>query len=75
MDSGLQSIGRMLMIFGAVFLVLGGVVLRAGWLPWPGRLPGDILIQRKNFTFYFPVATSILLSIIISLVLWLIGRR
>ena len=75
MDSGLQSIGKMLLIFGAIFVVLGGVLLLAGRLPWSGRLPGDIVVQRKNFTFYFPFATSIVLSIIISLFFWLIGRR
>jgi hypothetical protein len=75
MDSGLQSTGKMLLIFGAVFLAVGGLLLLAGRLPWLGRLPGDLVVQRKNFTFYFPLATSILLSILLSIVLWLIGRR
>jgi len=65
----------MLLIFGAIFVVVGGLLLLAGRLPWSGRFPGDILIQRKNFIFYFPLATSILLSILLSLVFWLIGRR
>jgi hypothetical protein len=75
MDSGLQSLGRVLIIFGAIFVVVGGLVVLAGRLPWSGRLPGDVIIQRKNFTFYFPFATGILLSIIVSLIFWLIGRR
>jgi len=44
-------------------------------IPYLGRLPGDILIQKNNFTFYFPLATSILISIILSLVFWLWSRR
>ena len=44
-------------------------------VPWLGRLPGDISIQRGSWTFYFPLGTSILLSIVLTLVLWLIGRR
>jgi hypothetical protein len=75
MDSGLQSTGKMLLIFGAIFVVVGGLLLLAGRLSWSGRLPGDIVIQRKNFIFYFPLATSILVSILLSLVFWLIGRR
>jgi hypothetical protein len=62
-------------------LVLIGIVLVAAGLLWPwlqkagiGRLPGDILIERDGFTLYLPVTTSILISIVISLVLWLIGR-
>ena len=44
-------------------------------IPYLGKLPGDILIQKKNFTFYFPLATSVLISIILSLVFWLWSRR
>ncbi|HET7343609.1 MAG TPA: DUF2905 domain-containing protein [Methylomirabilota bacterium] len=47
----------------------------AGRLPWLGRLPGDIAIHRGNWSVYFPVGTSILLSVILTLLLWLFGRR
>jgi hypothetical protein len=47
----------------------------SGKIPWLGRLPGDILIQRKNFSFYFPLATGILISIILTFLFWLFGRR
>ena len=63
-----------------VLIGLGLVLLAAGLL-WPlvgklgfGRLPGDIVIQRENFTFYFPLVTSLVLSIILSLVFWLFSR-
>ena len=75
MDNGLQSLGRALLVFGAISVVIGGLFLLAGRLPWSGRLPGDIVVQRKNVTFYFPLATSILLSIVVSLIFWIIGRR
>ncbi|GAB4407750.1 MAG: hypothetical protein OHK0032_03100 [Thermodesulfovibrionales bacterium] len=75
MADGMQYIGRFLVILGIVIALIGGLLLLSGKIPWLGRLPGDIIIQRKNFTFYFPIATSILISIIITLILWLIGRR
>jgi uncharacterized protein HemY len=57
-----------------VLVVIGVVLILAGKLPWLGRLPGDISIERDNFSFYFPLATSILISIIISLVLYFLRR-
>ncbi|MCC6347435.1 MAG: DUF2905 domain-containing protein [Nitrospirales bacterium] len=71
----MQSIGRFLVIVGILLAVAGGLLLLAGKIPWIGRLPGDIFIQRKNFTFYFPLATSILLSLLLTLLFWLIGRK
>jgi len=65
--------------FGWVLLVLGLVIAGVGlvWilapsLPWLGRLPGDIRIERENFRFYFPLVTCLLLSLVLSLVVWLI---
>jgi hypothetical protein len=72
---GVQHIGRFLLITGLIIAAAGGVLLLAGKIPWIGKLPGDIMIERKNFTFYFPLATSILLSIVISFILWLLGRK
>ncbi|MEW8979150.1 MAG: DUF2905 domain-containing protein [Symbiobacterium sp.] len=70
-----MHIGRTLMIIGAVLLVVGGAVaLIERFLPGLGRLPGDILIRRGNFTFYFPLATCILLSVGLSLLFWLFQR-
>lgn len=66
------DLGRMLMIAGGVLLALGALFSLGGRLPWLGRLPGDIVIERENFRFYFPLATSIVISILLSLVaaLW-----
>ncbi|HZR46135.1 MAG TPA: DUF2905 domain-containing protein [Candidatus Manganitrophaceae bacterium] len=69
------EIGRTLIFLGLVIVAVGAVVLLLGKVPGIGKLPGDILIQRKNFTFYFPIATSILLSILLSLVFWLLSKR
>ncbi len=64
---GLGAIGKLLIFLG-IFIILIGLLLMAGdKIPWLGRLPGDILIKKKNFTFYFPLATSILISIILTL--------
>jgi hypothetical protein len=71
----LNNIGKLLMLFGAILLILGGIFLLAGKVPWLGRLPGDIYIQRRNFTFYFPLTTSILFSVVLSLLLYLLFRR
>lgn len=66
------DLGRMLMIAGGVLLGLGALFTLGGRIPWLGRLPGDIVIERENFRFYFPLATSIVISILLSLVaaLW-----
>ena len=66
---------KLLLIFGAVLLVLGAVLLFAGKFNLPfGRLPGDFVYRGKNTTVYFPLATSILLSVILALIMWLFGR-
>jgi len=66
--------GKFLIIAGLVIIVLGAVLMLAGKVPFPGRLPGDIIIERKNFTFYFPLATSIILSVILTLILWILSK-
>ncbi|MCL4491450.1 MAG: DUF2905 domain-containing protein [Nitrospirae bacterium] len=71
----MQAVGKILIIAGLFLVVIGGLLMLSGKIPWLGRLPGDIVIQKKNFTFYFPLATSILLSILLALVLWLLGRK
>jgi len=67
------EIAKGLILIGSV-LVVAGFLLAAQKLPFLGKLPGDIVVKKENFTFYFPLATSILLSIIISLILWIIGK-
>jgi len=73
--SGVHDIGRMLVVFGLLIAVVGVVLMLVGRVPWLGRLPGDIHIQRGNWTFYFPLATSLLLSVVLTLILWILGRR
>ncbi len=69
------DLGRMLVIIGGLVLVLGLVLMLAGKMNLPiGRLPGDIVVRGKNTTFYFPLMTSIMLSVILSLVLWVVNR-
>lgn len=73
--SELSSLGRMLMIIGVIIFFLGGLLLLGGKIPFIGRLPGDIYIKRENFTFYFPLATGILLSILLTVILNIFFRR
>jgi len=64
---GFGFLGKMLILIG-VFIILIGLFLFLGEkIPWVGRLPGDIIIRKKNFTFYFPIVTSIIISIILTL--------
>ena len=77
MPDPLQHIAKLLIVTGIIIAVVGVILLlfRHSGIPFPGKLPGDIVIQKKNFTFYFPIATSILLSIILSLIFYFISRR
>ena len=71
----MSELGRALIVLGVVIAVVGLFLVFFDRVPWLGRLPGDIHVQRGNWTFYFPLGTSILLSIVLTLVLWLIGRQ
>ena len=73
--SGFEGLAKLLIIFGVVLALLGGLLLVVGKIPFIGRLPGDIYIQRENFTFYFPLATSLLISILLTLLFSLFCRR
>jgi hypothetical protein len=72
--STVSDLGRVLVVLGVVLLVLGLVLMAAGRLPLVGRLPGDVVYRRGNFTFYFPIVTSILLSLLLT-VLFALFRR
>ena len=71
----MQEMGKTLIIFGAILIVVGLFLTFFQKIPWLGKLPGDILIQRRNFTFYFPLTTTILVSLILSLIFRLWHRR
>lgn len=75
MADGIQYIGRFFIILGLIISAIGGLLLLSGNIPWLGRLPGDIIIQKKNFTFYFPLATCIIISLILTLLFWIFGRK
>ena len=70
----MHGLGRSLIAMGLIIVLIGVVLTFAGKVPWLGRLPGDIYIKRNNFTFYFPLATSIIISVILSLILWLLRK-
>ncbi len=72
---GFQALGRMLIGMGLVLIVLGALLLLGGKIPYLGRLPGDIVVQRESFRFYFPLTTSILLSLLLTVLFSLFGRR
>jgi hypothetical protein len=68
---------KIFLVIGAFFIILGaGILLFSRFkAPYVGRLPGDIFIQKGNFTFYFPLATSILISLVLSLLFYLFSRK
>lgn len=69
------ELGKLLLLLGGIAMILGAALLFAGRLNLPiGRLPGDIAYRGKNTVVYFPLATSILVSILLSLIFWLIAR-
>ncbi len=70
----MEDMGKWLIVFGVIIAIIGGVLLLIGKIQGIGRLPGDILIQRDNFSCVFPLATSIVLSIVLTIVLNLIIR-
>ena len=71
----MTELGKVLIVVGGIIVLAGVVVLLAGRFHLPlGRLPGDIAYHGKHVSFYFPIATSIVLSIILSLILWMFNR-
>ncbi len=73
--SDFSGMGRILIVIGLIVAGIGLVMVFAGKIPWLGRLPGDFFFRGKNVSFYFPVTTSILISVILTLILWFINRR
>lgn len=70
----MESIGKYLVVVGIVVALLGVGLIFFDKIPFLGKLPGDIRIEKENFRFYFPITTSILVSVLISLILWLITQ-
>jgi len=71
----INGFGKILVLSGIILTAAGILFIFAGKIPWFGKLPGDIYIKKENFTLYFPLATSILLSVVLSVVMFFIGRK
>lgn len=70
-----SRLGKLLIVIGLVVAGIGLILILAGKIPWLGRLPGDFFFRGKNVSFYFPLMTSLIVSVILSLILWFINRR
>lgn len=70
----LNPFGKVLIIIGGIIIVIGLLMMFGNKIPYIGRLPGDIIIKKKNFTFYFPITTLIILNLILLLISWLIRK-
>jgi len=71
----MHDIGKMLIVFGLVLVLIGVVFVFFNRIPFLGKLPGDIMIKKENFTFYFPLTTSIIISIILTVILSVFNRK
>ncbi|MFH1853705.1 MAG: DUF2905 domain-containing protein [Candidatus Omnitrophota bacterium] len=70
----ISGFGRFLILTGVILIIAGLLLSFAGKIPWIGRFPGDIYIKKENFSFYFPFTTSIIISILIFIILFFMGR-
>jgi hypothetical protein len=68
------ALAKTIIVLGIILVITGLVLLAMSKTSLPGRLPGDIVIKKEHFTFYFPLATSVIISVIISLIFYLIGK-
>jgi Protein of unknown function (DUF2905) len=71
----MTDIGKTVIVLGLLIALIGVILTFVGRVPWLGRLPGDIYVQRGTWSFYFPLATSLVLSVVLSLLFYLFGRR
>ena len=72
MEPHLNAIGRIVVLAGAFLVVIGIILIFFDRIPWLGKLPGDISVERENFRFYFPVVTCIVISVLLTGIMWLI---
>lgn len=70
----MSDFGKTLLMLGLMIAVIGALLMVSGKLPWLGKLPGDIQIRKEGFSFYFPLTTCILISALVSLILWLLRK-
>lgn len=72
--SDLHTLGKMLVVIGLVLAAIGAVIWFLPRIPYVGRLPGDILVRKKNFTFYFPLSTLLILNLVLFLIFKLLRK-
>lgn len=70
-----RFLGRSLLLVGVVLMILGALFMFGGRILWLGHIPGDINIERRNFRFYFPISTCVIISVILIAIMWLLKRR
>ncbi|HEY3308506.1 MAG TPA: DUF2905 domain-containing protein [Desulfuromonadaceae bacterium] len=70
----MNGLGRLLITLGLLIAIIGVIISIAPRIPWLGKLPGDFYIKKENFSFYFPLGTCLLLSALLSFILWLFRR-
>jgi hypothetical protein len=68
------ALGKLLILLGVLIIVMGLLLLIGERIPWIGRLPGDIIIRKEKFSFYFPITTCIVISIILTLLFWIFRK-
>ena len=74
MSTELPAMGRVLIGCGLLLIGVGALLLLAPKIPWIGRLPGDMIIERKHLSFYFPLTSCLIASLLMTLLLWIVGR-
>lgn len=70
----MTALGKALIALGLLMALIGVLLVFSGNIPWIGRLPGDMYLRKGNFSFYFPLATCVLVSLLLSLLFWLLRR-
>lgn len=70
----MNPIGKFLILAGLVLVVAGLIFMLSDKISWLGKLPGDFTVKKDNFTFYFPLATCLIISVVLSLILWFFRR-
>jgi hypothetical protein len=71
---GFSALGKMLILLGVFIILIGLFLLLGDRIPWIGKLPGDIIIRKEKFSFYFPITTCIIISIILTFFFWLFRK-
>ena len=71
----MSDLGRILVVTGLAIAALGGLIWAAGHVPWFGRLPGDIRVERENFKLYFPLTTCLLISVVVTVIITWLRKR